>query len=84
VVVACALSLLAFGLSILIVERLGRRSARVEREAGPLALVNYLGHRSLGRSFSSETEVRQDTVLVTNGAFGLVRHPTYLSVPLRV
>ena len=130
VVVACALSLLAFGLSILIVERLGRRSAPVERETGPLALVNYVGilgfvvvallsavtmlgtipapsgplftvavvvgiallvmgglmafwgYRSLGRSFSSEAEVRQDTVLVTTGAFGLVRHPMYLAVLL--
>jgi len=130
VVIASALSLLAFGLSILAVERLSRRSAPVERESGPLALVNYVGilgfvvvglvsaitmlgtvpappdplytavvvvgiallvvagllavwgYRSLGRQFSSEAEVRPDTVLVTTGAFGLVRHPMYLSVLL--
>jgi protein-S-isoprenylcysteine O-methyltransferase Ste14 len=130
VVIACALSLLTFGLAILAVERLSRRSAPVEQETGPLALVNYVGiigfvvvslvsavtmlgtipapvgplhavavvagivplavagllavwgYRSLGREFSSEAEVRADTVLVTHGAFGLVRHPMYLAVLL--
>jgi protein-S-isoprenylcysteine O-methyltransferase Ste14 len=130
VVVASALSLLVFGLSILAVERLGHRSAPVERETGPVALVNYVGilgfvavglvsgvtmigtipapsgpiypaivvvgivllvaagflavwgYLSLGRQFASDAEVRPDTVLVTNGAFGLVRHPMYLAVLL--
>ena len=130
VVIACALSLLAFGLAILAVERLSRRSAPVEQETGPLALINYVGiigfvvvslmsavtmlgtipapagplyaaavviatvflavagffavwgYRSLGREFSSEAEVRTDTVLVTHGAFGLVRHPMYLAILL--
>ena len=130
VVIACALSLLTFGLAILAVERLSRRSAPVEHETGPLALVNYVGiigfavvslmsavtmlgtipapagplyaaavviatvflavagffavwgYRSLGREFSSEAEVRTDTVLVTHGAFGLVRHPMYLAILL--
>ena len=40
------------------------------------------GYRSLGREFASDAEVRTDTVLVTHGAFGLVRHPMYLSVLL--
>ena len=130
VVIASALSLLAFGLAILMVERLSRRSAPVEQETGPLVLVNYVGiigfvvvglvsavtmlgtipapagplhaaavvvgivllavagffavwgYRSLGRDFSSEAEVRTDTVLVIHGAFGLVRHPMYLAVLL--
>jgi protein-S-isoprenylcysteine O-methyltransferase Ste14 len=130
VVVASALSLLAFGLSIFAVERLSRRSAPVERVTGPVALVNYVGilgfvvvglvsaitmlgtvpappdplhtvvvvvgialllvgglfalwgYRSLGRQFASDAEVRSDTVLVTHGAFGLVRHPMYLAVLL--
>jgi protein-S-isoprenylcysteine O-methyltransferase Ste14 len=130
VVIACALSLLMFGLAILAVERLSHRSAPVEQETGLLALVNYVGiigfvvvslisavtmlgtvpapagplhaaavvvgivplavagilavwgYRSLGREFSSEAEVRTDTVLITHGAFALVRHPMYLSVLL--
>lgn len=130
IVIASALSLLVFGLSILAVERLGRRSAPVERATGPVALVNYVGilgfvavgfvsgatmlgtipaptdplhlaiavlgialvmaagllaawgYRTLGRQFSSDAEVRPDTVLVTRGAFGLVRHPMYLAVLL--
>jgi protein-S-isoprenylcysteine O-methyltransferase Ste14 len=40
------------------------------------------GYRSMGREFSSEAAVRTDTVLVTRGAFGLVRHPMYLAVLL--
>jgi protein-S-isoprenylcysteine O-methyltransferase Ste14 len=130
IVIACSLSLLTFGLSILAIERLSRRSAPVERETGLLALVNYVGiigfvvvslvsavtmlgtipppsgpvhvaavvagivplaiagllsvwgYKSLGREFSSEAEVRTDTVLITGGAFGLVRHPMYLSILL--
>jgi protein-S-isoprenylcysteine O-methyltransferase Ste14 len=130
VVIASALSLLAFGLAILGVERLSRRSTPVERETGPLTLVNYVGiigfvvvgpvsavtmlgtipapagllhaaavvagvallaaagflavwgYRSMGGEFSSEAAVRTDTVLVTRGAFGLVRHPMYLAVLL--
>lgn len=130
VVIACAVSLLTFGLAILAVERLSRRSAPVEQETGPLALVNYVGiigfvvvgmasaitmlgtiplpagplhaavvvagivplaaagllavwgYRSLGREFSSEAEVRTDTVLITHGAFGVVRHPMYLAILL--
>jgi protein-S-isoprenylcysteine O-methyltransferase Ste14 len=130
VVIACAVSLLLFGLAVLAVERLSRRPAPVERETGLLALVNYVGilgfvavglvsavtmigtapappdpihaiavmvgliplalagllalwgYRSLGREFSSEAEVRPDTVLITQGAFGLVRHPMYLSILL--
>ena len=130
VVIACALSLLTFGLAILAIERMSRRSTPVERETGPLALVNYVGiigfvvvslasavtmigtipapagpphvavvvlgivplavagflsvwgYRSLGREFASDAEVRTDTVLITQGAFGLVRHPMYLAILL--
>lgn len=129
-VIACAVSLLTFGLAVLVIERLRHRSAPVERETGPLALVNYVGilgfvavasasavtmigtvpapsdpvgavttaiglvplatagmlaiwgYISLGHDFSSEAEVRTDTVLITHGAFGLVRHPMYLSILL--
>jgi protein-S-isoprenylcysteine O-methyltransferase Ste14 len=129
-VIASALSLLVFGLSILAVERRSRRPAPVEHVTGPVALVNYVGilgfvavglvsgvtmlgtlpapagplhtaivvvgivllvaggffavwgYLSLGRQFASDAEVRPDTVLVTQGAFGLVRHPMYLSVLL--
>jgi protein-S-isoprenylcysteine O-methyltransferase Ste14 len=130
IAIGSAISLLVFGLSILAVERLSRRSAPVERVTGPVALVNYVGilgfvavgfvsgatmlgtipapadplhlatvvlgiallvaagllavwgYRSLGRQFSSDAEVRPDTVLVTRGAFGVVRHPMYLAVLL--
>jgi protein-S-isoprenylcysteine O-methyltransferase Ste14 len=129
VVIACALSLLTFGLAILAVERLSHRSAPVAQETGLLAMVNYVGiigfvvvglvsaatmfgtvpatgplrsaavvvgivplavagflavwgYRSLGREFSSEAEVRTDTVLITHGAFALVRHPMYLAILL--
>ncbi len=47
--------------------------------AGPLALW---GLRSIGGEMSSQAEVRADTALVTTGAFGLVRHPLYLSILL--
>jgi protein-S-isoprenylcysteine O-methyltransferase Ste14 len=40
------------------------------------------GIGSLGRQMSSQAEVRPDTELVTGGAFGLVRHPLYLSILL--
>lgn len=130
VVALCALSLLAFGLTLLAIERLSHRPGPVDRETGLAAVVNYVGilgfvavallsavtmfgtvpapagpvhaaavilgiallavaalfavwgYGSLGRSFSPEAEVRTDTVLVTGGAFGLVRHPMYLSILL--
>lgn len=130
VVLACALSLLAIGLGVLAFEELSRRPEPVERERGPLALVNFVGIigfivlaipsavamvatlqelaepadaairlvgitlllasglfevwgiRSMGRQMASAAEVRPDTVLVTGGAFGVVRHPLYLSVLL--
>ena len=47
--------------------------------AGLLALW---GLRSIGRQMSSQAEVRADTELITGGAFGLVRHPLYLSILL--
>lgn len=47
--------------------------------AGLLALW---GLRSIGGEMSSQAEVRADTELVTTGAFGLVRHPLYLSILL--
>ena len=47
--------------------------------AGLLALW---GLRSIGSQMASEAEVRPDTVLVTGGAFALVRHPLYLSILL--
>jgi protein-S-isoprenylcysteine O-methyltransferase Ste14 len=129
-VLACALSLLAIGLGVLAFEELSRRPEPVERERGPLALVNFVGIigfivvaipsavamvatlqalaepadaairlvgialllasglfevwgiRSMGRQMASAAEVRPDTVLVTGGAFGVVRHPLYLSVLL--
>ncbi len=37
---------------------------------------------SIGRQMSSQAEVRPDTELVTAGAFGVVRHPLYLSILL--
>ena len=40
------------------------------------------GLRSIGRQLASPPEVRPDTVLVTRGAFGLVRHPLFLSILL--
>jgi protein-S-isoprenylcysteine O-methyltransferase Ste14 len=129
-VLVCALSLLAIGLGVLAFEELSRRPEPVERDRGPLALVNFVGIigfvvlaipsavamvatlqalaepadaairlvgialllasglfevwgiRSMGRQMSSAAEVRPDTVLVTGGAFGVVRHPLYLSVLL--
>jgi protein-S-isoprenylcysteine O-methyltransferase Ste14 len=47
--------------------------------AGLLALWGLL---SIGGEMSSQAEVRADTELVTTGAFGLVRHPLYLSILL--
>ena len=50
-----------------------------------LATAGWLaawGLRSIGRQLASPPEVRPDTVLVTHGAFGLVRHPLYLSILL--
>jgi len=129
-VLACALSLLAVGMGVLAFEELSRRPEPVERDRGPLALVNFVGIigfivvaipsavamvatlqalaepadaairlvgialllasglfevwgiRSMGRQMASAAEVRPDTVLVTGGAFGVVRHPLYLSVLL--
>jgi protein-S-isoprenylcysteine O-methyltransferase Ste14 len=129
-VLVCALSLLAIGLGVLAFEELSRRPEPVERDRGPLALVNFVGIigfivlaipsavamvatlqalaepadaairlvgialllasglfevwgiRSMGRQMASAAEVRPDTVLVTGGAFGVVRHPLYLSVLL--
>ncbi len=48
-------------------------------EAGLLAVW---GLRSIGGQMSSQAEVRPDSVLVTSGAFALVRHPLYLSILL--
>ena len=48
-----------------------------------LAAAGWLaawGLRSIGRQLASPPEVRPDTVLVTRGAFALVRHPLYLSI----
>jgi protein-S-isoprenylcysteine O-methyltransferase Ste14 len=50
-----------------------------------LATAGWLaawGLRSIGQQLASPPEVRPDTVLVTHGAFGLVRHPLYLSILL--
>ena len=50
-----------------------------------LAAAGWLaawGLRSIGRQLASSPEVRPDTVLVTRGAFGMVRHPLYLSILL--
>ena len=128
-VLACAL-LLAIGMGVLAFEELSGRPEPVERDRGPLALVNFVGIigfivlgipsavamvatlqalaepadaairlvgialllasglfevwgiRSMGRQMASAAEVRPDTVLVTGGAFGVVRHPLYLSVLL--
>jgi protein-S-isoprenylcysteine O-methyltransferase Ste14 len=129
-VLACALLLLAIGMGVLAFEELSGRPEPVERDRGPLALVNFVGIigfivlgipsavamvatlqalaepadaairlvgialllasglfevwgiRSMGRQMASAAEVRPDTVLVTGGAFGVVRHPLYLSVLL--
>ena len=129
-VMACSVSLLAIGMGVLVYERLSRRPEPVERDRGPLALVNFVGIigfivvaipsaltlvatigrlaepadaafrlagivlllaagvlalwgiRSMGRQMASAAEVRPDTELVTSGAFGVVRHPLYLSVLL--
>ena len=43
-------------------------------------LLAAWGLRTIGRQMSSQAEVRPDTELVTGGAFGLVRHPLYLSI----
>jgi protein-S-isoprenylcysteine O-methyltransferase Ste14 len=45
-------------------------------------LLAVWGIRSMGRQVASAAEVRPDTVLVTGGAFGVVRHPLYLSILL--
>jgi protein-S-isoprenylcysteine O-methyltransferase Ste14 len=45
-------------------------------------LLAVWGIRSMGRQMASAAEVRPDTVLVTGGAFGVVRHPLYLSILL--
>jgi protein-S-isoprenylcysteine O-methyltransferase Ste14 len=117
-------------MGVLAFEELSRRPEPVERDRGPLALVNFVGIigfivlgipsavamvatlqalaepadaairlvgialllasglfevwgiRSMGRQMASAAEVRPDIVLVTGGAFGVVRHPLYLSVLL--
>lgn len=45
-------------------------------------LLAAWGLRSIGGQMASQAEVRPDTELVTDGAFGLVRHPLYLSILL--
>ena len=45
-------------------------------------LLAMWGLRSIGGAMSSQAEIRTDTRLVTTGAFGLVRHPLYLSIIL--
>ena len=45
-------------------------------------LLAMWGLRSIGGEMASQAEVRADTELVTGGAFGLVRHPLYLSILL--
>jgi protein-S-isoprenylcysteine O-methyltransferase Ste14 len=47
--------------------------------AGILAMWGLV---SIGRQMTSQAEVRAETELVTTGAFGLVRHPLYLSIVL--
>jgi protein-S-isoprenylcysteine O-methyltransferase Ste14 len=50
-----------------------------------LGLAGFLaawGLLSIGRQMSSQAEVRPDTEVVTAGAFGVVRHPLYLSILL--
>ncbi len=127
---AAASGLLVTGLTVLVLERTGKRPDPVERDTGPLASINFVGilgfvavglgtaiwsvgtlrlHPgwidatarwigvvllglagflaawgiwSIGRQMSSQAEVRPDTELVTDGAFGLVRHPLYLSILL--
>ncbi len=129
-VAASALSLLAAAVAVLWGEVRARRPAPIERDTGPLALVNFVGIagfavaglvcaasdagtlaappepfdtplrvvgllllftagalaawglRSIGSQRASQAEVRPDTVVVTSGAFGVVRHPLYLSVLL--
>ncbi|HEX8938739.1 MAG TPA: isoprenylcysteine carboxylmethyltransferase family protein [Candidatus Limnocylindrales bacterium] len=40
------------------------------------------GLRTMGRHLSARAQLRSDTVLVTGGPFGMVRHPLYLSILL--
>jgi protein-S-isoprenylcysteine O-methyltransferase Ste14 len=47
--------------------------------AGLLALWGLV---SIGDQMASQAEIRAETELVTTGAFGLVRHPLYLSILL--
>ena len=58
--------------------------ARIVGVVGVLAagLLAVWGLRSIGRDMSSQAEVRRGTSLVTTGAFGIVRHPLYLSIAL--
>ena len=49
--------------------------------AGGVALAAW-GIRSLGHHLASAAEVRPDSEVVTRGAYGLVRHPLYLSILL--
>ncbi len=49
--------------------------------AGGGALAMW-GIRSIGHHLASAAEVRPDTQVVTRGAYGLVRHPLYLSILL--
>ena len=67
---------LGLGLGIVVVQVLGVVCLAA---AGFLAAWGLL---SMGRQMSSQAEVRPDTELVTGGAFGLVRHPLYLSILL--
>lgn len=125
-----ALGLLGAGLAVLFREQRSGRPAPIERDSGPLMLVNFVGIvgfvvvglasavtlagtiepwnepldtavrlvgiaalvaagllavwgiRSIGEQMSSQAEIRPDTSVVTTGAFGLVRHPLYLSILL--
>lgn len=37
----------------------------------------YLAHQSLGRNFSVSLDVRKGHVLISNGVYGVIRHPMY-------
>ena len=44
-------------------------------------LIVFWGHRDLGKNWApSVSGVRRDTVLVTTGLYGFVRHPIYLGI----